>query len=54
MAFEKAEELIGEERETIVPSDFFDSLLEALDEPPEVVPALKRAVDRASGTVQRR
>lgn len=53
-AVEKAEEVIGEERETIVPSDFFDSLLEALDEPPEVVPALKRAVDRAPGTVQRR
>lgn len=53
-AFEKAEAIIAEERETVVPSDFFDSLLEALDEPPEVVPALKRAVDRAAETVQRR
>lgn len=53
-AFKKAEEVIGEERETVVPSDFFDSLLEVLDEPPEVVPALKRGVDRAAETVQRR
>lgn len=53
-AFEKAERVIAEQRETVVPPDFFDSLLEALDEPPQVVPALKRAVDRAAETVEHR
>ena len=33
--------------ETLVPSDFFDALLDELDEPPEVIPAPARAAKRA-------
>jgi hypothetical protein len=33
--------------ETVVPSDFFDRLLEDLDEDAVVAPALARAVDRS-------
>jgi hypothetical protein len=32
--------------ETVVPSDFFDQLLEDLDEDAEVAPALTRAAER--------
>lgn len=35
--------------ETVVPSDFFDRLLEDLDEDAVVAPALARAVDRSRG-----
>jgi len=37
--------------ETMVPSDYFDALLQELDEPPEVVPALARAAKRAQSDV---
>jgi uncharacterized protein (DUF1778 family) len=33
-AYEKAEQVIDEHRSTLVPSDYFDHLLAALDEPP--------------------
>jgi len=33
--------------ETVVSSEYFDTLLKELDEPPEVVPALARAAKRA-------
>jgi hypothetical protein len=33
--------------ETLVPSDFFDALLDELEEPPEVIPALARAAKSA-------
>lgn len=52
-AAEKAERIIAEHRETAVPSDFFDSLLAALDEA-KVVPSLGKAGARARRSVRRR
>ena len=52
-AAERAEQVIAEHRETVVPSEFFESLLEALDEG-AVVPSLKKAARRASRSVKRR
>jgi uncharacterized protein (DUF1778 family) len=42
-AAEKAEQVIAEASYTEVPSDYFERLLEALETPPQVVPALQRA-----------
>jgi uncharacterized protein (DUF1778 family) len=42
-AYEKAEQVIDEHRSTLVPSDYFDHLLAALDEPPRVIPELAAA-----------
>jgi uncharacterized protein (DUF1778 family) len=44
-AVEKADEVISEHAITMVPPDYFDQLLEALDEP-EPAPALERAAQR--------
>lgn len=52
-AAEKAEQIIVESQETVVPSDFFDSLLAALDEA-SVVPPLRKAAARARRSVKRR
>lgn len=38
----RAEEVIAAASATVVPSEFFDSLWEALDEPPRPNPALRR------------
>jgi len=46
-AAEKAEDVILAHRETVVPADFFDELLAALDRPPVVVPALAKGAKRA-------
>jgi uncharacterized protein (DUF1778 family) len=45
-AVEKADEVISEQTVTTVPPDYFDQLLQALDEP-EAAPALERAAQRA-------
>jgi uncharacterized protein (DUF1778 family) len=45
-AVEKADEVISEQTVTMVPPDYFDQLLQALDEP-EAAPALERAAQRA-------
>jgi uncharacterized protein (DUF1778 family) len=42
-AAEKAEQVIAEASYTEVPSEYFDRLIEALDGPPQVIPALQRA-----------
>jgi uncharacterized protein (DUF1778 family) len=42
-AYEKAEQVIDEHRSTLVPSDYFDHLVAALDEPPRVIPELVAA-----------
>jgi uncharacterized protein (DUF1778 family) len=39
---------------TIVPADFFDQLLQVLDEPAKPNAALKAAAQRASDVVKRR
>ncbi|MCA1847082.1 MAG: DUF1778 domain-containing protein [Actinobacteria bacterium] len=44
-AVEKADQIITEQTVTRVPPDYFDQLLEALDEP-ESAPALERAVQK--------
>ncbi|MBI4305416.1 MAG: DUF1778 domain-containing protein [Chloroflexi bacterium] len=46
-AASRAEEVIASHSETIVPAEYFNHLLEALDEPPRVLPGLASAVDRA-------
>jgi uncharacterized protein (DUF1778 family) len=52
-AAEKAERVIAEHRETVVPADFFDSLLDALDDKTPN-PALRKAAKRARASVARR
>ena len=42
-AYERAERVIDEHRSTLVPSDYFDRLLAALDEAPHVIPELVAA-----------
>lgn len=42
-AYQKAEAVIDEHRTTLVPSDYFDRLIAALDEPPRVIPELATA-----------
>ena len=44
-AVEKADEVISEHDITMVPPDYFDQLVEALDEP-DPAPALERAAQR--------
>lgn len=42
-AYQKAQEVIAESRTTLVPTDYFDRLIAALDEPPRVIPELALA-----------
>jgi uncharacterized protein (DUF1778 family) len=42
-ASEKAEKVIAETSYTVVPDDYFDALLRALDEPAQPIEALHRA-----------
>jgi uncharacterized protein (DUF1778 family) len=46
-AAEKADAVLAREYRTVVPADYFDVLLAALDEPAEVIPALADAGARA-------
>jgi uncharacterized protein (DUF1778 family) len=46
-ASEKADAVLAREYRTVVPADYFDELLAALDQPPEVLPALADAGARA-------
>ncbi len=46
-AVDRAEELIAAHTATVVPSDYFDQLLAALDDPPEPSPHLSAAAKRA-------
>lgn len=48
-AVERADEIIAAATTTVVPADYFDALLEALDEP-EPAPRLARAAKRARRT----
>lgn len=43
-AADRAEQVIADHAYTAVPSDYFDKLLAALDEPAQPIPALARAV----------
>jgi len=52
-AAERAERVIADHKETIVPSEFFDSLLDALDEG-AAVPSLRKAAGRARRSIKRR
>ncbi len=45
-AADRAERLLRSQRETVVPAEFFDRLLESLDEPAKPVPALQKAFAR--------
>lgn len=44
-AADRAERILRRQRETVVPSDYFDQLLEALDEPGQAKPALTKAFE---------
>lgn len=50
----RAEEVVAEAGTTVVPSSFFDELLDALDRPTEPSAALQRAARRLEGVVDRR
>lgn len=45
-AADRAERILRRWHETVVPAEFFDELLAALDEPPVAIAALKRAAER--------
>lgn len=53
-ASDRAERLLLEHRETIVPADYFDALLAALDAPATALPPLAKARARARRLVQPR
>ncbi len=42
----RAEEVIASHTETTVPAEYFDRMLEELDEAPKVIPSLARAARR--------
>ena len=46
-AVQRADDIIAEHSSTVVPSDYFDELLAALDEAPEASPRLAAAAKRA-------
>jgi uncharacterized protein (DUF1778 family) len=50
----RAEEVIQSHAATVVPADFFDALLEALDRPVQPSPALERAARRRAALVTSR
>jgi uncharacterized protein (DUF1778 family) len=50
-AEERADEVLASR--TVVPADYFDQLLAALDAPPEPMPVLSRAAKRQRRFVQR-
>jgi uncharacterized protein (DUF1778 family) len=45
-AVQRADEVIAERSATVVPADYFDQLLAALDEPPEKAPRLAAAAKK--------
>lgn len=49
----RAEEVLAEEAATLVPPDFFDALVAALDEPPRANPTLAAAAERTSEITNR-
>lgn len=49
----RAEQVLTEEAATVVPPDFFDGLLAALDEPARANPALAAAARRVSKIAKR-
>ncbi len=54
-AEERADQVLHEHSvATVVPADFFEELLRALDAPPRPNTALKNAAQRARGVVERR
>lgn len=53
-AQEKAERVFAESRSTLVPQDFFDSLVAALNEPGVPLPRLAKAAENARAIVTHR
>lgn len=53
-ALELAERVVREQATTVVPPNYFQELLEALDRPGSVNQALRKATKRASKVVDRR
>ena len=49
----RAEQVLTEKAATVVPPDFFDGLLAALDEPPRANPTLTAAAQRVSEITRR-
>ena len=48
----QAEQVLRERASTVVPQDFFEALISALDEPPRPSDALKRAARRLPDVIQ--
>jgi len=53
-ASRRAEEVIAQANTTVVPSAFFDTLLDALDKPPTASAALQKAARRLDQLVEQR
>jgi uncharacterized protein (DUF1778 family) len=53
-ASRRAEEVITQANTTVVPSAFFDTLLDALDKPPTASAALQKAARRLDQLVEQR
>jgi uncharacterized protein (DUF1778 family) len=53
-AAEKAERVIAENQVTVVPAEFFDQMLAALDAPPVINPVLAKAASRRNEVVKHR
>jgi uncharacterized protein (DUF1778 family) len=53
-ASRRAEEVITQANTTVVPSAFFDTLLDALDKPPTASAALQKAARRLEQLVEQR
>ena len=53
-ALELAERVVRERAMTVVPTEYFEALLKALDEVPSGNPALRRAARRVAKSVDRR
>lgn len=51
-ATDRAQRILRTWRETVLPAELFDQLLESLDEPGEPVPALERAFARLRELVE--
>ncbi|MHB8295844.1 MAG: type II toxin -antitoxin system TacA 1-like antitoxin [Acidimicrobiales bacterium] len=45
----RADQVLAQDTETVVPAEYFDRLLRELDAPAEIVPELATAIERGSG-----
>ncbi len=53
-AEERAQQVVADSNTTVVPSEYFDELLDALDRPPVVNPSLRKAARRLNKVIDQR